>query len=206
MMLAVSGALMTVLLLPSWRYLLYTSWGLMLLAKTVLVLFITCAGFLLRRRAKRRMLPSGKLLKLDGLMMGIVLIIASIFTYVSPVPDTEPLSYHKMGEKLHYTIAISPNGPGPNRVSVKVWLPEQLGAPSSVQLLLRSEVYPKRTAIEATLRSGSKENFLSFPGFIETDYLSDNVELWARGAWTAELIITDKSGAVTKELIPFRND
>ncbi|WP_065386016.1 copper resistance D family protein [Bacillus sp. FJAT-26390] len=206
LLLTVSGTLMTVLLLPSWRYLYYTNWGLMLLAKAVLVLFIGCAGFLLHRRAKHGRLPSGKLLKLDGLLMGTVLIIVSVFTYVSPIPDTEPFSYHQMGEKMHYTIGITPNGPGPNRISLKVWLPEQLGAPTSVQLLLRSIDHPQRKAIEVHLLGDNGEDFLSFPGFIETDYAASKVELPTRGEWTAELIVTDQSGAETKHLIPFRND
>jgi copper transport protein len=206
MLLAVSGTLMTVTLLPSWRYLYYTSWGLMLLAKAVLVLFIACAGFLLHRRAKQGKLPNGKLLKLDGLLMSMVLIIASIFTYISPVPATDPLSYHRMGENMHYTIKITPNGPGPNRIEVKIWLPEQLGAPTSVRMLLRAVDHPQRAAIDVPLLSDSGEEFLSFPGFIETDYASDRVELPTRGAWTAELIIMDQTGAETKQIIPFHND
>lgn len=206
LLLAVSGALMTFLLLPSWRYLYYTSWGLMLLAKTALVLFIACTGFLLHRRAKQGKLPNGKLLKLDGLLMSIVLIIASIFTYISPVPDTEPLTYHRMGENLHYTINITPNGPGPNRVEVKIWLPEQLGAPTSVRMLLWAVDHPQRPAIEVPLLGDSGEDFLSFPGFIETDYESDKIVLPTRGAWTAELFITDQTGTETKQIIPFHND
>jgi len=206
LLLAASGTWMTVLLLPTWRYLLYTSWGIMLLTKAGLILLIACVGFLLHRRAKQRMLPSGRLLKLDGLLMGIVLLIVSIFTYISPVPDTEPLSYHKMGEKLHYTINITPNGPGPNQVTLKVWLPEQLGAPASVRLLLRDAERPQRAAVDVPFRSGSGEDYTSFPGFIETDYVSDKVDLWARGGWTAELFITDITGAETKQLIEFRND
>lgn len=206
LLLTASGTWMTVLLLPTWRYLLYTSWGIMLLTKAGLILLIACVGFLLHRRARQRKLPSGRLLKLDGLLMGIVLLIVSIFTYVSPVPVTEPLSFHKMGEKLHFTINITPNGPGPNHVTLKVWLPEQLGAPASVRLLLRDADRPQRAAIEVPFRSGSGGYYSSFPGFIETDYVSDNVELRARGGWTAELFITDITGTETKQLIAFRND
>ncbi|WP_339207658.1 CopD family protein [Paenibacillus sp. FSL K6-3182] len=205
-LLTISGIGMTALLLPSWRYLFYTSWGFMLLAKSGLVLIVACVGFLLHRRAKQQKLPNGKLLKLDGLLMALVLILASIFTYVSPVPDTEPLSYHKMGETLHYTVIITPNGPGPNDVKLKIWLPETLGSPASVQFLLRTPDNPKKADINVPVRGASGENYLAFPGFLETDYESDKFELPTRGAWEAELIITDQTGAVTKQLIPFRND
>lgn len=206
LLLTASGTLMAALLLPSWRYLFYTGWGAMLLAKAALVLLIACAGFLLRKRVKQQKLPSGKLLKWDGLMMAAVLVLVSIFTYVSPIPDSEPFSYHKMGEKLHYTMKITPNGPGPNRITLKIWLPEQLGAPASVRLLLRSVDHPKENPIEAPLQSDSGEGDMAFPGFTETDYESSKVDLPTRGAWEAELFIKDKSGAETWQLIEFRND
>ncbi|MOA42340.1 hypothetical protein D3C78_1643820 [compost metagenome] len=110
-----------------------------------------------------------------------------------------------MGEKLHYTLQISPNGPGPNRVMVKVWLPEQLGAPESVQLRLSSNKYPDREAIEPALLSESADKTFTFPGFTETDYYADGVELYTSGDWTAELVITDKAGGMTEASIPFRN-
>jgi copper transport protein len=206
LLLTASGIGMTAMLLPSWRYLFYTTWGLLLLAKAVFVLLITVVGFFLRRRAKKGNLPSGKLLKLDGLLMALVIIIASIFTYISPEPAAEPLSHHEMGEKLHYTLEIKPNGPGPNHVKLKIWLPEQLGTPSSVRLLLHSVDHPKREPVEVHLRASSGENYLSFPGFTETDYRSDKVDLPTRGAWEAELFIKDQSGVETKKLIAFRND
>lgn len=201
-----SGIGMTVLLLPNWQALFYTSWGFMLLAKAVLVLLISCVGFLLRRRAKKQMLPSGRLLKLDGLMMAAVLILASIFTYVSPVPETEPLSYHKMGDTLHYTVNITPNGPGPNHLGLKIWLPERLGSPASVKFNIRSVDNPNRAVINVPLRGAGGESYRAFPGFKETDYESDEVLLPSRGAWEAELIIIDQIGAQTRHLIPFRND
>ncbi|MGO4543412.1 copper resistance D family protein [Paenibacillus sp. 2TAB23] len=206
LLLSVSGIGMTIQLLPSWRYLIYTSWGIMLLAKAGFVLVIACCGFLLRRRIKSQKLPSGKLLKLDGLMMALVLIVASIFTYVSPMPETEPFSHHEMGESFHYTLAITPNGPGPNRISLKVWLPEQLGSPVSVRLLLRSVDHPKEKAVEAILQSDSGEDFFAFPGFTETDYVAHKVDLPYRGAWEAELLVLDQSDAVTKKIIAWRND
>ncbi|WP_419872016.1 copper resistance D family protein [Candidatus Pristimantibacillus sp. PTI5] len=206
LLLTASGTLMTVLLLPSWRYLIYTGWGNMLLAKAVLVLLIACAGFLLRMRAKQQKLPSGKLLKWDGLMMAMVLVLVSIFTFVSPVPDTEPFYYHKMGESLHYTINITPNGPGPNRIALKIWLPEQLGAPASVRLLLRSPDHPKQKPIEVPLQSDNNEDYNAFPGFTETDYESSKVDLPTRGAWEADLIIKDKSDTESRMTISFRND
>ncbi|WP_424767243.1 copper resistance D family protein [Paenibacillus sp. sgz302251] len=204
--LTASGIGMTALLLPSWRYLLYTTWGLMLVAKAVLVVLVAVTGFFLRRRAKRQELPNGKLLKLDFLLMSVILIIAAIFTYISPVPEGNPLSHHQMGDRLHYTLAITPNAPGPNQVKLKVWLPEQLGAPASIQLRLRSDDYPQKKAVEVPLVSDYTDEDFTFPGFKETDYFADEVELPYRGAWTAELVIVDQAGEETVKKITFRND
>src|SRR5690606_18912928 len=124
--LTISGIVMTWLLLPSWLYLLYTAWGKWLLVKAALVLIVIVLGVFLRKRAKRGELPRGTLLKLDGLLMAAIIVIVSIFTYISPEPGNAPLNFHEMGDELHYTLAISPNGPGPNRVSLKVWLPTEL--------------------------------------------------------------------------------
>ncbi|CAM4001126.1 CopD family protein [Paenibacillus alkaliterrae] len=205
-MLTVSGVLMTVILLPSWRYLLYTGWGLLLLTKAALLVLIMGTGFFLHRRASRSELPSGKLLKLDGLLMSVTLILVGVLTYVSPIPKTEPLSYHKMGDKLHYTLEIKPNGPGPNRVNLKVWLPEQLGSPASVQLQLRSADASSRNVIEVPLHSDYADEDVVFPGFKETDYYAEKVDLPKRGEWVAELVIIDKADGEVLQTIPFRND
>lgn len=205
-LLTLSGIGMTCLILPSWRYLLYTDWGIMLLAKAAIVVFVIVIGALLHRRARQRELPSGKLLKLDGVLMSLIIIIVSVFTYVSPVPEMKPLSYHKMGDTLHYTLAVTPNGPGPNRVLLKVWLTEQLGAPMEVQLRLLADDHPERSAIDVPLHSVKAEAGESFPGFTESDYLAEKVDLPSRGAWTAELVIIDATGTATKQTIAFRND
>ncbi|MGO4373034.1 copper resistance protein CopC, partial [Paenibacillus sp. MCAF20] len=193
-------------LLPSWRYLLYSNWGWLLMAKALLVLAVVVVGAFLRVRAKRKEMPRGMLLKLDGILMIAVLLIVGVLTYISPAPDTEPLNYHKMGEELHYTLDITPNGPGPNEVSLKVWLPEELGEPEAVSLSITSQKRPDKTPIIVNLLPKETNNDSSFPGFKLTEYKASKVELPYPGAWQAELIITDIDGQTTAETIPFRND
>lgn len=205
-LLMVSGLVMTFLILPSWRYLLYSNWGILLLVKVCLIILVTGVGAFLRKQVKKRNLPGGQLLKLDVLLMSVILVIVALFTYLSPMPETEPLRYHKMGETLHYTLAISPNGPGPNRITLKVWLPEQLGAPVDIKLKLRSLDQPKRATIDVPLLGDKVDGTESFADFIETDYYAERVDLTERGGWEAELFITDQTGVERKEIIPFRND
>ena len=204
--LTVSGIALTWLMLPSWTYLLYTSWGVMLLIKAALVLGVIGTGYALRQRIKRSELPSGGLLKVDGILMGGIIVIVSVFTYLSPEPHTEPLNYHHMGDTLHYTLQITPNGPGPNEVTVKVWLPEETGEPQQVKLSLKAADRPRKAPIEVPLSKIDPKQPFEFPGFIETDYKSEIVQLPFPGPWNAELTIVDKAGNVQELTIPFRND
>lgn len=203
--LTISGIVMTWLLLPSWLYLLYTTWGKWLLVKTALVLFVVVLGIFLRRRAKRGELPRGSLLKLDGSLMGAIIVIVGVFTYISPEPSNLPLNFHEMGDELHYTLAISPNGPGPNRVSLKVWLPSELGAPEQISLRFQFDNRPQSQAIEIPLQQVEAERAESFPGFLESNYKADSIHLPYVGSWTAELIIADQLGGELKREVQFRN-
>ncbi|MDQ0111016.1 copper transport protein [Paenibacillus harenae] len=205
-LLAVTGILMTVSLLPSWLYLIYSAWGWLLIAKAFLVLAVVVVGAFLRLRAKRKEMPRGTLLKLDGALMLAVLLIVGVLTYISPAPSTEPLNYHKMGEELHYTLDISPNGPGPNDVSLKVWLPEELGEPEEISLAILPQDRPDKVPIVVSLQMKETNNDTSFPGFKLTEYMAGKVELPYPGAWQAELVITDSDGLITAEAINFRND
>ena len=116
LVLILTGVFMTWTIIPTWRYLFYTAWGNWLIAKSAVVLIILIVGFLLRRRVKRRELPKGSLLKLDGILLSAVFVAAGVFTSLSPAPHSDPFHYHQMGEKLHYTLSVDPKVLGPNTV------------------------------------------------------------------------------------------
>ncbi|RJE91197.1 copper resistance protein CopC [Paenibacillus sp. 1011MAR3C5] len=198
--LTLSGVVMTWTLIPSWLYLLYTDWGLWLLAKTSLVIGVAAVGAVLRYRAKRRELPRGVWLKLDGLLMALIIGIAAIFTAISPMPDGKPLNHHQMGENLHYTLKVSPNAPGPNDASLTVWLPEDAGEPQTVALSLR---YENKPAIEVTLERSETEGGIAFPGFNEYRFRAEGVVLPRPGNWTAVITITQASGETLEREFPF---
>ncbi len=205
-LLVISGAGMTWLMLPSWLYLIYTAWGKWLLAKSFLVLMVMVVGAFLRKRARRSELPNGYLLKLDGLLMLGIIVIVGVFTYISPVPHSEPLHHHEMGEELHYTIAVSPNAPGPNDVTFKVWLPSELGVPAEATVSLIRQNTTGTEPIKVALKEVPAAMEESFPGFVETNYRAEGVQLGKPGEWIAELTIVDKNGGKTTREIPFRND
>lgn len=201
--LTVSGLLMTWTLIPSWLYLIYTDWGLWLLAKTTLVIGVTFIGAMLRYHARRRELPRSIWLKLDGLLMVHIVAIAAIFTVISPMPGGKPLNYHQMGEELHYTLKLSPNAPGPNEASLTVWLPEDVGEPEAVSLSLR---YEDKPVIDVALERSDSEGGIAFPGFGEFRYEAEDVILPRPGYWTAVITVTQASGEKLEREFPFANN
>ncbi|WP_168120994.1 CopD family protein [Paenibacillus sp. HB172176] len=205
LVLIVSGSFMTWAILPSWRYLFHTAWGGFLIAKSAFVLVIVVVGFLLRLRVKRRELPKGSLLKLDGVLLAAVLIAAGVFTTLSPEPYSEPFKYHQMGEKLHYTLSVEPNAIGPNTVTFTVWLPEASGEPQSVELLLQEQGKTGKQSVQVELKKLDLEAEFAFPGFTETNYRATGVDLDSVGDWLAEIVITTKDGESIAREVPFDN-
>lgn len=203
--LTVSGLGMTLLYLPKLDYLLYTTWGSLLLAKTALVMIVIITGTLLRLRMKRRGSPTGLLLQIDGVLMALILIIIGLFTYLSPLPANEPVVFHRMGEDMHLSVRITPNAPGDNEFTVKVWLPEPMGAPRSVKLLLRSADKPELGAITVPLKPYTDEEISSFDGFAKTAYKADGPYVPFAGHWTAQVRVLDGNDDERVTDVPFRN-
>ncbi|WP_165861110.1 copper resistance D family protein [Paenibacillus paeoniae] len=199
-LLIVSGAVMTWTLIPSWLYLIYTDWGKWLLVKTGLVIAVAAVGAVLRYRAKRRELPRGFWLKLDGGLMALIVAIAAIFTVISPMPTGKPLNHHQMGEDLHYTLKLSPNAPGPNEASLTIWLPEGVGVPQAVALTLRQEGKP---LMNVSLIQSEEGGGIAFPGFNEYRYKGREFVLPRPGKWTAIMTITGASGETLEREFEF---
>lgn len=204
--LTVSGIVMTWLLIPSWLYLLYTDWGNWLIVKAVFVLLVIALGSMLRARAKRRELQRGALLKLDGILMSCIIAAAGVFTYLSPMPDSEPLNHHEMGENFHYTLAISPNAPGPNVVELTIWLPEGSGEPTDLTLTVVPANKPGKKEIDIQLESSEVKEDFGFPGFTQYQFIASDIVLPRPGEWTAKFIITDANGEKLEREVTFSND
>ncbi|MBD2848454.1 copper resistance protein CopC/CopD [Paenibacillus sp. IB182496] len=198
LLLALTGVLQTLLFLPGLDYLLITPWGALLLIKTGLVLLAAAAGALLRRGVRRRRLPSGLLLKGDATLMLLILIVVGVFTYVSPLPANEPISRHQMGQTLHTTLQVSPGSPGDNTFVVKVWLPEDSGGASAVELLLYSDRRGELGPIEVPLERFEGDEAESFIGFAREDYRAAGPYLPFPGQWRAELVVYGADG--TKQM------
>ncbi|QYR22915.1 copper resistance protein CopC/CopD [Paenibacillus sp. sptzw28] len=203
--LVVTGIGMTLLFLPSLQYLFYTSWGTLLLVKSGLVLIVLVVGGILHLRIRRGDLPASALLRMDGALMALIITIAALFTYISPLPANEPVSYHKMGEEMHLTLRISPNRPGVNQFIVKVWLPDKVGQPKSIILRLRSEDRKELGPIDIPVKPYEDKEITSFDGYVKAAYSAEGPFIPFAGRWMAEIRVMDKDDNEKVEQYEFRN-
>ncbi|MBB3114360.1 copper transport protein [Paenibacillus phyllosphaerae] len=204
--LTISGVGMTFLFLPSLDYLLYTAWGKLLIAKTAFVVLVLIIGALLRLRVRRGDLPNYTLLRIDFGLMAIIVAIAAIFTYISPLPANEPISYHKMGNDMHMTIRISPNKPSvDNTFNLKIWLPNDKGPAKSVVLRLKSLDKPELGAIDVPLTVYTDEELSSFDGYVKEAFKAEGPYLPFAGKWQAEIRVINTNDDELVERYEFRN-
>jgi copper transport protein len=192
--LVLTGASTVLLLLPGPRYLLYTTWGILLLVKIgLVVLVIVTAGFLrlqLRKRTESRIKP---FLAADISLMLAILLLVGLLTYMPPLPANEPVYWHEMGETVHMTASISPGAPGTNTFILKVWLPEQAGKPKLAQMRLFNEDNAQIAPITVPLQPYEDKSFDESYGRGEIlySYKAQGNYLPFAGSWRLEIRITD---------------
>ncbi|CAM4336975.1 copper resistance CopC/CopD family protein [Paenibacillus tarimensis] len=204
-LLVLTGVAVSLLYLPKLDYLFYTSWGTLLIVKTALVLLVLVTGTLLRWRVRRGELPQALLLKADGVLMTLIIIIVGLFTYISPLPANEPVNHHKMGTDMHYTLRITPNVPGTNTMMVKVWLPEEAGSPKSVVLRLFSEDRQELGPIDVPLEPADEEELTPFEGYEMAAYRAEGPYIPFAGSWRAQIrVMTPDDDELVNEYV-FRN-
>lgn len=194
--LALSGIVLTWMMLPGIRYLLYSSWGTALLVKIAVVLLVIPVAGVIRLQMKRRARPAGQLVAADfGLALAIV-VLAAVLSGLNPVPANKPLHWHVMGDDIHMTAQISPNEPGMNRFAVKVWLPEEDGEPERVELQLVPLVGEDEPApIDIPLVPSEDLGEMDFfPGFARYDYAGEGIYLAFPGKWQVRVMITAPGG------------
>ncbi len=194
LVLIASGVLMTFIFLPDIRYIVETLWGKLLIVKTALVLAVVVTASLIRyfyRRNHER--TTGRLIRADVLLMSLILGIAGVFTYLLPAPANEPLNWHVMGEKIHMTAQISPNAPGVNDFTAKVWLPEKLGKPKQVIMKLQSVDSPEIAPLMVPLESFEDPSFEESFGMKRHSYKARGAYLPYPGRWKLEVRVMDSN-------------
>jgi copper transport protein len=189
----VTGVLSTLDFLPSLTYLFYTTWGKWLIAKAALSVLVAITAFMIRLRLKKGDLPHGSLLKIDvGLLAAIVLSVG-VLTYQSPLPANQELSFHRMGSEMHVTLRVSPNTPGDNQFTLKIWLPESIGkgVPKTVQLRLMPMDKQGIGFIDVPLKPYTDTEFDAFPNFTKSTYAAEGPYLPFAGLWKAQIRVMD---------------
>lgn len=189
----VTGLLTTVEFLPSFDYLLYTNWGSWLIAKTALSLLVAVVAILIRMRLKKGGSPRGMLLKADVGFLSAIVLIVGVLTYQSPLPPNEPLHFHQMGTEMHATLIVTPNSPGENEFTLKIWLPETVGhgMPKKVQLRMIPTHREDVGFIDVPLETYADEGLEGFAGFAKTTYRAQGAFLPFAGEWKAQIRVTD---------------
>lgn len=204
-LLVLTGVGLTLLFLPSLKYLFYTAWGTILLVKTGLVVLVLFVGGLLHLRVRRGDLPVPALLRIDAALMALIIVCAALFTYISPLPANEPVLYHKMGDKMHLSLRVTPNKPGDNTFIVKVWLPDAVGAPKSVKLRLFSLDRTDLGPIDVPIKAFEDPEITTFDGFVKAAFTAEGPFVPFAGRWQAEIRVLDKDDNETVEKTEFRN-
>jgi copper transport protein len=189
----ITGVLSTLNFLPSLTYLFYTTWGKWLIAKAAISILVAITALFIRQRLKKGDLPHGSLLKIDvGLLAAIVLSVG-VLTYQSPLPANQELSFHRMGSEMHVTLRVSPNTPGDNQFTLKIWLPESIGkgVPKTVQLRLLPMDKEGMGFIDVPLKPYSDEELDAFPNYTKSTYSAEGPYLPFAGLWKAQIRVTD---------------
>jgi copper transport protein len=205
LVLMVTGSLQAARYLPKLSYLFLTQWGTLLLIKTGLVLLVLAVGFVIRLlMRKRNGEGSGIWIKVDFSLMVLIVGIVGLLTYIPPVPANVPLDWHEMGTKAHITLRISPNAPGPNNITLKVWLPENPAGPKDVELRLIDNDDPSLAPITVPIKPYQDNDIETSFGFTRYSYQVSGPYLPFAGDWTAEVRVLDANADETVYTREFR--
>lgn len=196
-LLVVSGVLSVLIFLPNPAYIVDTQWGQLLLVKSALVLLVVLTGASIRLLYRRRKLQQAKvLLRTDAVLALLITAIVGVFTYLTPLPANESLNWHVMGEKIHMTAQITPNVPGVNNFTVKVWLPETLGKPKQIVMKLQDAKTKDIAPLEVPLvwtedKSGIPEE--AYGDLKMYMYTARGAYLPYPGYWNVEVRVMDSN-------------
>ncbi|MEF3303574.1 copper resistance CopC/CopD family protein [Paenibacillus sp. GYB003] len=199
--LALTGTATTLLFLPSLRYLLYSQWGILLIAKVVFVVLVILLGLGIRLAMRQRKEKDVRdMVRMDFGAMAIIVVLVSLLTFISPVPPNEPLYWHEMGETAsspHMTVQVAPMVPGDNQFRIDIWLTKELGKPKQVLLKLQDTDKPDVAPIEIPLAEHTNEQpdagYTADETYEQHSYKADGPFIPFPGNWKMEVRIMDKN-------------
>lgn len=182
--LIVTGVASTLIFLPKVQYLFVTQWGIMLLIKVALVLFVILVGSILRYIMKKKKEDViRRLLIIDFSLMVVILVIVGIFTQLSPLPQNEPLEWHEKENYIEFTTAILPKAPGNNHFMVIASSHKEGVEIKQIELFLKYRDDPDFAPIQIP--------FSKIEQASNVQYMIDGKYIPFAGNWTAEIRILD---------------
>ena len=133
------------------------------------------------------------LLKTDIGLLCAIIVTVGVLTYQTPLPANKPFSFHQMGTDMHFTLRVTPNAPGDNQFTLKIWLPQTVGegAPKKVQLRLLPKGKEDVGYIDVPLAPYADEELDAFPDFVKTTFAAEGPYMPFAGQWTAQIRVTD---------------
>lgn len=191
---SVSGIILTILILPSWTYLLYTAWGRWLLLKIALICVTIWCGYQVRNKILKQQRNTKRAMSIEATLLAFIIVLATIISSISPSPSmSNALNIHKMGEELHYTVKLTPNAPGPNQLSLTLWTLVEEGTVDSVKLSMYAEEKSNRSKRTLELQQAELEDDFEFANFNESRFVIKDLELPYPSKWQAiiEMTFTD---------------
>lgn len=182
--LIISGVALTLIYLPKIHYLLYSNWGILLLIKVSLVLFvIVIGGFLRDKMKKNKGVSIGCLLKIDFSLMILILGIVGVFTAFNPLPQNDPLEWHAKENNIEFITTISPKAPGNNHFMIVANSNKEGIEIKRIELFLKYKDNLDLAPIQVP--------FLNIEQSKNVQYMVDGKYLPFPGNWTAEIRILD---------------
>jgi copper transport protein len=170
---ALTGVAMTLLYTEQLQDVWLTAWGRLLLVKVLLVAVLIVIAYIVRRKWLRvakandfvAQLSWQRWLRVDGSFLLIIVLLTSILTHLSPLPERAMFHWHAMGETVHLTAAIDSLRNGDNELQLKIWVPEGDERPEVSAVIVESSGATAAAKLIDT--EIAAEEWEYFPGFVK---------------------------------------
>jgi copper transport protein len=170
---ALTGVAMTLLYTEQLQDVWLTAWGRLLLVKVLLVAVLIVVAYIVRRKWLRvakdndsvAQLSWQRWLRVDGSFLLIIVLLTSVLTHLSPLPERAMFHWHAMGETVHLTAAIDSLRNGDNELQLKIWVPEGDERPNVTAVIVESS--GATTVAQLVDTEIAAEEWEYFPGFVK---------------------------------------
>ena len=192
--LVISGSIITFIFTPSLAAIPHSSWGILLILKVFLVLFVFLIAAIVRSRLKKvNPHSTHNWVKVDITMMLIILIIVGVMTHLSPYPTNDPLDWRTSKMGYDVTALIYPINPGATN-TINITVASGLEKVENVDLILKNEDKSDLAPINVPLKKVKTQNK---NGETIVTYNAKGAFLSLPGTWHLELQIYNENDDYT---------